>query len=85
VQHVIPESRTTKDYIKRMGQGIGMSERLRTLDISKIAYLKRLLSEMIKWVASFILFFGYTIQLQPYKGSILLLFRWNVTKGLFRK
>jgi glycosyltransferase involved in cell wall biosynthesis len=84
VQHVIPEYRTTKDYIKRMGQGVGMSERVRTLDISKTTYLKRLLSEKIKWIASFVLFFGYTIQLQPNKGSILLFFRWNVTKGLLK-
>jgi glycosyltransferase involved in cell wall biosynthesis len=82
VQHVIPENRTTKDYIKRMGQGVGKSEKLRTLEISKWSYVNRLLVETIKWMASILLFFGYFLQLKPYKGSILLFFRWNVTKGL---
>jgi glycosyltransferase involved in cell wall biosynthesis len=84
VQHVIPENRTTKAYIKRLGEGIGMSEKLRTLNISKGCYLKRIFSEMIKWVASFVLFFGYLITFEPQKGTVLLLFRRNVTKGLLR-
>jgi glycosyltransferase involved in cell wall biosynthesis len=83
VQHVIPESRTTKAYIRRLGEGIGMSEKLRTSGISKSCYLKRLVSEIIKWIASLVLFFGFTIALKPQKGSVLLLFRWYVTKGLF--
>ena len=82
VNHVIPETRTTKEYIIKMGQGIGMSERLRTLAISKARYLKRIFSEGIKWMASIILCVGYTIFLNPQKGTILITFRWNVTKGL---
>jgi len=84
VQHVIPEARTTDDYIIRMGQGIGMSEKLRTLDISKFAYLKRLLFEIIKWGASIVLLVEFCLKLQPQKGTKLILFRWNVTKGLLK-
>ncbi|MCL1850899.1 MAG: glycosyltransferase [Bacteroidetes bacterium] len=83
VKHVIPESRTTKAYIKRLGEGIGMSEQLRTLYISKRCYVKRIFSELIKWAASLILCLNYLIVLKPQKGTLLLLFRWNVTKGLF--
>jgi len=82
VQHVIPPQRTTDEYIVKMGQGVGMSERLRTLNISKTAYFKRLISEKIKWAASILLFFIFLIKLKPQKGTKLLLFRWNVTKGL---
>ncbi|MDR2972698.1 MAG: glycosyltransferase family 2 protein [Bacteroidales bacterium] len=82
VEHVIPENRTTKEYIKKLGEGIGMSEKLRTLNISKSCYLKRIFSEIIKWIASFVLLFGFVIKLELQKGTVLLLFRWNVTKGL---
>jgi glycosyltransferase involved in cell wall biosynthesis len=85
VQHAIPENRTTRSYIIRMGQGIGMSERLRTLNISRIKYLKRVFLEAIKWAASMLLFMFYLCKFQPQKGSKLLLFRWNVTKGLVLK
>ncbi len=49
VQHVIPPQRTTKEYIKKMALGIGVSERLRTLRISKFSYLQRIVNEMVKW------------------------------------
>jgi len=85
VQHVIPSQRTTDDYIVRMGRGIGMSEKLRTINISKTSYFKRLFSELIKWGGALVLFVGFCFRFQPQKGTKLLLFRWNVTKGLLTK
>jgi glycosyltransferase involved in cell wall biosynthesis len=82
VEHVIPENRTTKEYIKRMGLGIGQSEKLRTLSVSKTQYIIRLFLELIKWAASIILCLGFVCKLQPSKGTVLLLFRQYVTKGL---
>lgn len=82
VEHVIPPQRTTKDYIIRMGEGIGMSERLRCLNIGKLALYKRYFSELIKWGASVVLWFYYLVQLRPVVGNMLVVFRWNVTKGL---
>jgi glycosyltransferase involved in cell wall biosynthesis len=84
VLHVIPENRTTDDYIIKMGLGIGHSERLRTIELSKTKYLKRLLAEGVKWVASVVLCLFYLMRLSPQKGFKLILFRWNVTKGLLR-
>ncbi len=85
VEHVIPPQRTTRDYIVRMGQGVGMSERLRCLKIGKSALWKRYFSELIKWGASFVLWFYYLICFRPVVGNMLILFRWNVTKGLVGK
>ncbi len=85
VEHVIPPNRTTDDYIKRMGQGIGISEKLRTLNISKSQYLKRLCMEIVKWGGSVILFIKFVLCGNYAKGSKLLLFRWNVTKGLLTR
>lgn len=82
VRHVIPEKRTTKEFIIKLAIGIGRSERLRTLKISKSQYFHRLIAEAIKWAASIILYIGYILALTPQKGWFLLLFRQNVTKGL---
>jgi len=82
VEHIIPESRTTNEYIKSLGKGIGMSEKVRTLEISKAKYYKRIVSEIIKWGATIVLFLGFCLQFQPQKGIKLLYFRWYVTKGL---
>lgn len=82
VLHLIPEKRTTRAYIRQMALGIGKSERIRTLEISRQAYLKRLVSEGVKWAASIILCAGYTLRFSPGKGSILLYFRRYVSQGL---
>lgn len=82
VEHVIPPQRTTKDYIIKMGQGIGMSERLRCQKIGKKALWKRYFFEFVKWGASIVLWFYYLLCFRPVVGNMLVLFRWNVTKGL---
>lgn len=80
--HIIPEKKLSKDYFDRLTYSIGKSERIRTRQIGKSKYAKRLLLEGIKWVASIILCIGYTLTLSPIKGWKLVQFRWNVTKGL---
>lgn len=84
VEHVIPPQRTTREYIERMGRGVGVSERLRCLKNGKKALWKRFFSEAIKWGGSLILWFRFTICLRPIVGNMLLLFRWNVTMGLLQ-
>jgi hypothetical protein len=55
------------------------------LDISTRSYFERLFLEAIKWVASLLLCVCYIVRFQSYKGTVLLLFRWNVSKGLLMK
>ena len=83
VKHCIPERRTTSDYIVRFAKGVGMSERVRTLSISRLAYFKRLFLEMVKWAGSFVLWIKFLLKGEKEKGDVLLLFRKEVTKGLF--
>lgn len=85
VQHVIPPSRTTKEYVKRLGEGVGRSERIRTLGVSKWKYLRRVFSELVKWCGTTILWIGFALRGQFEKGNILFTFRRRVTKGLFDK
>ncbi len=85
VQHVIPEHRTTDQFIARLGYGVGQSERLRTQANGAVAYCIRLCSEAVKWGATITIAAYYTITAQYHKGRILLLFRKNVTQGLLAK
>lgn len=85
VNHVIPPHRTTADFIRRLGTGVGASERLRCKKLSKGSLFKRYLSEGFKWGATIVLWFFYLITLRPACGNMLVLFRKNVTLGLLGK
>lgn len=80
--HIIPEKKLTKDYFDRLTYGIGVSERYRTLRISKSKYAKRLISECVKWGASIAIWLYFILRLQPQKGNKVVAFRWNVSRGL---
>ncbi len=82
LHHIIPQAKLEQDYFDRLTLQIGISERQRTLTISKGKYVKRLISECIKWSGTIVLLFLYTISFHPMKGWKLILFRKNVTKGL---
>ncbi len=85
IYHHIPASKLTESFFDRLTYSIGVSERIRTLSDSKGSYYKRLFSEAIKWGASIILALYYMVTFRFSKGSKLLLFRYNVTKGLLKK
>lgn len=82
VHHYIPSKRTTTEFVTRLAYGIGVSERLRTRQIGKASYLKRLFVELIKWAGTLVIWCTYTIQGYRSKGDILVIFRYHVTKGL---
>jgi glycosyltransferase involved in cell wall biosynthesis len=82
LHHIIPQAKLEEDYFNRLTLQIGRSERMRTRAISKGKYLKRLLSEGVKWGGTLVLLAIYTLQGHPMKGWKLVLFRRNVTKGL---
>ena len=85
VKHCIPGRRTTREFVERLANGVGVSERIRTKKMGSCAYAKRLFMEMIKWGGTIVLWCQYTIQGHRPKGDILVLFRYHVTKGLFGK
>jgi hypothetical protein len=80
--HKIPAYKLEKDYFDRLTCGIGASEKARTLAVSKGCYIKRLLSEAVKWCGTLALWCWYAIQFKPRRGNMLVRFRWNVTKNL---
>ncbi len=84
VQHVIPESRTTMEYVRRMAYGVGVSEHVRCATSNK-KYLIALAKELWKWCGSFVLATLYLIQLKTAKAKAIIIFRWNVTNGLLTR
>ena len=83
--HLIPPKKLTQDYFDRLTYSIGISERYRTLQIGKKKYFVRLLKEAIKWAATLVLWIGFALKGQAYKGNKLIVFRKNVTQGLLGK
>lgn len=82
ILHIIPRSRLIREYFSRATRMVGISERIRTKNISTTAYLKRLGSEVAKWCATVVLALWYLLKLQPSKGGYLFILRWNITLGL---
>lgn len=83
--HLIPPKKLTKDYFDRLTYGIGVSERMRTLQIGKKKYLSRMVKEAVKWGATLVLWIGFALKGQFNKGNKLVSFRKNVTLGLVNK
>ena len=83
VGHVIPERRTTREYIVRFAQGIGYSEYVRCKRKGGAALLRRRFSELVKWCATLLLWVVYLFKGRPACGNALALFRWNVSRGLY--
>ncbi|MCR9253055.1 MAG: glycosyltransferase [bacterium] len=85
VDHVIPEKRIQKDYIKGLAVGVGTSEkkRLKTLDTQ--TKLGKILSEFIKIGATGILFMIFMLSLKFEKASMIFRFRIWVLQGYLSK
>ncbi len=82
LHHSIPKAKLEKGYFDRLTLQMGKSERQRTQALGTGKYLKRLFSEAVKWGGTCVLLGAYTLQGTPAKGWKLVLFRWNVTRGL---
>ncbi len=82
LNHIISAKKLTRDYFDRLTLGIGQSERVRTLNVSRTKYVRRLADEVVKWCGTLVLAAGFLLKGQSTKGKMLMIFRRNVTKGL---
>lgn len=80
--HIISPDRLTKSYFKAVCFRVGQSERIRTLSQGRRAFRKRLLSELFKWGATFVLGFAHCLALQFPKAASLFVMRRQISKGL---
>ena len=82
IQHIVPAWKTGDEYFEKLTDMIGRSERTRTLNISRREYRKRLMSELIKWGGTIVLFLWHSMMLSPSRGWYLIKMRFNISRGL---
>lgn len=85
LQHVIPEKRLQKKYIKNLALGVGTSEMKRLRGMGLKAMVTKWMSEFIKIGGTFVLFFFYSIQLKFAAACMLVKFRFWVLKGMLSR
>ena len=83
IWHVIPQSKLSLDYLRRLAFGTGISQYRRAKLHGKVARLW--FAEFIKWIATLLLAVGYTLKLQPEKGKWLTVMRLYTTRGIMKK
>ncbi len=81
VRHIIPEKRLEADYIRRMGRGVGRSEKMRLQNQPKQEIVKKIASELIKVAGTAVLFMIYSLQLRFQAASMVVKFRFWVLQG----
>lgn len=81
VHHVIEKNRLEDKYLIKLSNGIGKSEKYRTIQISNIEYFKKAVEIYLKYFASIFLYILYFFKNEKYKGKYVYLFRKNVMKG----
>lgn len=85
VKHIVEVKKLTKEYMYRIASGIGRGERVRTLQISKIAFIKKWIEYFLKLGAAIILACKYILQGHPAKALPVIQFRIDAIKGLRNK
>ncbi len=85
VDHIIPEKRVTKEYIKGLAVGVGTSERKRIKEAGAPDFFLKIVDELIKSLGTIILFFLYFLRGKSSAGIMLLKFRYWVVKGLMTR
>ncbi|GHU99792.1 hypothetical protein FACS1894159_04390 [Bacteroidia bacterium] len=85
IEHLIPDAKVTDEYFRRVSRMLGVSERIRTLSLSRWRYLGRLALEVVKWGGAAVYALGYLLRATPVRGLYLLRMRWQVTCGLLQK
>lgn len=83
VYHLVPIERTYPEFVKRQAIGTGSSQRQHALIQGKVSFLISIISELIKWGATFLLAIFYFLSFRFAVASMLIRFRWWVTKGMF--
>ena len=80
IQHIIPESKLTRDYFERVCFRIGQSERIRTKATG--GYASRWVSEIVKWGATIVLGAYHILTLHPARAKHLWIMRRQISRGL---
>lgn len=77
--HIIPESKLTIDYFRRLAFNTGLSQRRRAELHNRTTSLY--VREIMKWCATLLLCLVH----RPAQSRYLILMRWHISKGVFSK
>ena len=75
--HIIPPSKLTEEYFRRLSRNVGVSQRLRARIHGRMA--KTCALEIAKWGATLLL----ALTMPPRKSRWLLRLRWGIARGIF--
>ena len=84
VHHNIDASRLTHEFIVKLCIQIGATEKIRLRE-SKTGLFSKFMEYLWKQVASFVLFFLFLIKGQTAKAHYIVMVRWYILIGFFRK
>lgn len=82
VHHIVETAKLTPAYLYRVASGYGRGEKVRTLEISYVAYLLKIFEYLFKLGASVILGLMYALKGNPVKSWPVIQFRIDALKGL---
>jgi glucosyl-dolichyl phosphate glucuronosyltransferase len=82
VYHLVPIERTYPEFVKKQAIGTGTSQRQHALIKGKVSFIICIVSELMKWIASFLLSIFYLITFRPKVSTMLIKFRWWVSQGV---
>lgn len=85
VHHIVEVKKLTPHYMYRVASGIGRGERVRTLAISKWAYIKKFFEYLYKLAGSVVLGIFYALKGRPAQAWPVIKFRIDALKGLIGK
>ncbi|MFI3259133.1 MAG: glycosyltransferase [Rikenellaceae bacterium] len=81
IYHIIPDSKLTLEYQRKLWFNIGVSQ-LRRGRIEGVSPLVILLREALKWGVTLALALLYTLMLSPQKAYYLMAMRRNISSGI---
>lgn len=83
IEHVIPNAKLTREYFEKVCFRIGQSERIRTKAAG--GYVRRWVSEIVKWGATIVLGTYHILTLHPVRAKYLWIMRRQISCGLATK
>lgn len=83
VYHIMPEERTTMDFIEQVSVGIGQSEKLRYQNEDLKHKIQILITQTVKTIGTFLIALSYFFKGEKAKGQMLIRYRQWFIKGFF--
>ncbi len=85
VEHITEVSKLTREYMYRVASGIGRGEAVRTKNLGKWNYIKKIIEYMYKLAGSIVLGLLYALKGKPAQFWPVVNFRIDALKGLLGK